>query len=141
MLKMEKLRQVRLLADQVCEPIGVKTNDNGIMHVILLYLARMEGEMTVLYADDNHALIHECYDIHYGSCTKSDTNIEIITRNKELSSEARPHILDALYKACFKLEDLVLSVQEGGLRENLNISWVAKQKESNKLLHKGEILN
>ena len=123
MWKMEKLRQVRLLADRGCKPVGVKTNGNGIMHAIHWYLSRIEGEMTVLYADDNHALIHECYDVHYdGSCTKSDTNIEIITRNKELSSEARPHILDALYKACFKREDLVLSVQEGGLRENLKIS-------------------
>ena len=69
----------------------------------------------MLYADDNHALIHECFDVHYdGSCTKSDTNVEIITRNKKLSPEAREHIIEALYKACFKLEDLVLSVQEGG---------------------------
>ena len=122
MWKIKKLRQVRLFADRDCKLTGVKTNGNGIKHAIHLYLPRIEGEMTVLYADDNHALIHECYDVHYdGSCTKSDTNIEIITRNKKLSSEARKPILEALYKACFKLEDLVLSVQEGGLRENFEI--------------------
>ena len=113
---MEKLKQVRLCADRFYNPIGVKTNGNEIMHAIHLCLPYIEGEMTVLYADDNHALIHECYDVHYdGSCTKSDASVEIITRNKELSPEAKEHILEALYKACFKLEDLVLSVQEGGL--------------------------
>ena len=68
----------------------------------------------MLYADDDHALVHECYNVEPdGSCAKADTYVEIITRNKSLSSEARQHIIDALYKACFTLDDLVLSLQEG----------------------------
>ncbi len=74
----------------------------------------MAGELTVLFADDQHALIYECYNVlSDGSCDKADTFVEIMTRHKRLYPEARQKIIDALSAACFTFDDLVLSAQDG----------------------------
>ena len=72
------------------------------------------GVAKVVYIDDNHMVVYECYSHDRdGYCVEEDAYIELLSRSLHITNDNIQRMYDAAARACYKPHQFTLTVHNG----------------------------